>query len=802
MPLARQSANKTAKIRSDDSSISEVTDTSCLREEGFPSLAQVRIPSHPVGILDFSDHPVHEYFPSAASKQPQSVIYDSANALSDTIRSQPSPLIQTSPLPEHVRLLYEATVKEGSLSDSTVTGLHHLLSKHADTFATSSKDLGFCSLISHDIDTGTARPIKQPPRRPPLAVRAEEDRLLDQMLQADVIEPSKSEWASPVCLVRKKDGSFRFCVDYRKVNALTKRDAFPVPGINDSLDSLQGNCLFASCDLLCGYWQLPMTDRAKERGAFCTRRGLFQFKRMPFGLSGAPSTFCRLMSRVFADLLWVICLIYIDDLIIFARTEKELLERLDIVFTRLHDVGLKLKTSKCCLFKSEIEFLGHLVSGKGIEPVPSKLQAIKEWPRPHCIRDVRAFYGLSSYYRKFIRGFATIAEPLTRLVRKNAVFQWSDEAEAAFNKLKEELMAASTLAFPRPGEPCLLDTDASDVAYGAVLSQMVDGQERPIAFFSRVMNTAQKNYCPTRRELLAVVASLQHFRHHLLNNKVILRTDHNSLKGLRSFKRPEGILARWMETLAEFDLTIEHRPGRLHCNADGVSRPICKQCYGKLEKVPWVDELERSDELTEPLSIHALELQPELSDSDLADMQMKDLTLLPVINALTSNANLSPNELKLLPLDSRNLLSQRPMITLLNGILIRQKNGVNQLVVPTELRRRLFQHVHAGPLRAHLGNERTLKQLQQAYYWPGMRRDVVAWHRLCEDCALSKGPLSHPQGKLEKVLTGAPLDIVAIDILSKFPVTADGSKYLLVLTDYFTKWSRHMLCQMQRPVLA
>jgi len=275
------------------------------------------------------------------------------------------------------------------------------------------------------------------------------------MLQTGVIEPSVSPWASPVCLVRKKDGNFRFCVDYRRVNAISKKDAFPVPNINDALDSLRGNRYFATADLLSGYWQLGLTERAKERSAFCTKRGLFQFTKMPFGLAGAPASFCRLMSIILADMLWVICVCYVEDLIIFGSTEQELLDRLDMVFSRLRNVGLKLKANKSVLFQREVEFLDHLVTAEGIQPLPQKLEVIRDWPTPHCIRDVRAFYGLASYYRKFVRDFATIAEPLTRLTRKNAIFQWTEEAERAFQKLKAALMAASTLAFPQPDLPCI-----------------------------------------------------------------------------------------------------------------------------------------------------------------------------------------------------------------------------------------------------------------------------------------------------------------------------------------------------------
>jgi len=210
--------------------------------------------------------------------------------------------------------------------------------------------------------------------------------------------------------VKKKDGTYRFCVDYRRVNAVSKQDAFPVPDVQDALDHLRGSKYFITMDLLSGYWQLGLTERAKERSAFCTRRGLFHFTRMPFGLSGAPSTFCRVMSTALKDLLWVVCFSYLDDVIIFAKTPQELLQRSKLVLDRLKEVGLKVKPSKCVLFRKEIQFLGHQVSQHGVEPLPEKIRAIKEWPVPHCIRDVRAFFGLASYYRKFVKGFATIAE--------------------------------------------------------------------------------------------------------------------------------------------------------------------------------------------------------------------------------------------------------------------------------------------------------------------------------------------------------------------------------------------------------
>jgi len=200
-------------------------------------------------------------------------------------------------------------------------------------------DLGYCSVLGHDIDTGDAEPIRQPPRPPPLSARQAEEDILNEMLQTGVIEPSNSRWSSPVCMVRKKDGSYRYCVDYRRMNTVTIKDAFPVPDVNDALDSLRGAKYFATIDLLSGYWQLGMTQRAKERSAFCTRRGLYQVTRMPFGLSNAPAAFCRLMQIILHDLRYVCCICYLDDIIVFGETPEHLMENLDRVFTRLKEKG-------------------------------------------------------------------------------------------------------------------------------------------------------------------------------------------------------------------------------------------------------------------------------------------------------------------------------------------------------------------------------------------------------------------------------------------------------------------------------
>ena len=336
------------------------------------------------------------------------------------------------------------------------------------------------------------------------------------------------------------------------------------------------------------------------------------------------------------------------------------------------------------------------------------------------------------------------------------------------------MLDAGALAYPNPDVPCILDTDASDVAIGAVLSQKIDGVERPISFFSRVLTGAQRYYCATRRELLAAVAAFQYFRHYLLGAHVILRTDHNSLTWLKNFKRPEGILARWIETLAEYDYSIEHRPGRLHSNADAISRQMCKQCLGKVSPVHWIDECERADDLVHPLSIHSIQVLPELSSSDISEMQAEDNEMGDAYRVLQNGLNPSPDELRAFPLESRHLLSLRPEIRLEDGVMVKVEDERTRLVVPVTLRQRLFTLTHAGPTAAHLGSHKTVQQLKNHNFWSGLTRDVNNWCRQCTQCA---------QRSSAESTRWCPDGLGHMDVLSGLPTATDGSKYILVVVD-------------------
>ena len=358
------------------------------------------------------------------------------------------------------------------------------------------------------------------------------------MLKKGVIKPASGPWASPIVLVRKKDGSVRFCVDYRRLNAITRKDAYPIPRIDDTIDTLAGSRYFTTLDLASGYWQVPMAEEHKEKTAFAAHCGLYQFEVMPFGLCNAPSTFERLMENVLRGLQWQICLVYLDDVIVYSHTFEEHVERLQLIFERIKEAGLKLKPKKCHLFQQQVSYLGHVVSDEGVHTDPEKIQKVRDWPVPANVHEVRSFLGLASYYRRFVPAFAELASPLHKLTEKGREFIWTSECQGAFDKLRHRLISSPILAYPTATDTFILDTDASDFGIGAVLSQSVDGVERVTAYASRSLSKSERNYCVTRKELLALVHHVKHFRPYLYGRQFRIRTDHGALKWLLGLKIP------------------------------------------------------------------------------------------------------------------------------------------------------------------------------------------------------------------------------------------------------------------------
>ena len=404
-----------------------------------------------------------------------------------------------------------AESKIGLDEDKRVRVEEFLRANHR-VFMKDDKVLGRCDRYLHDIDTGDALPIKQRAYRLPIHKHEEVNRQVGDMLTQGIIEPSDSPWASPLVLVQKKDGTMRFCVDYRKLNLVTRKDAYPLPRIDDSLDALNGSTYFSTLDLASGYWQLGLAEGAKEKTAFTTGSGLYHFNVLPFGLCNAPASFERLMERVLSGLHWKICLVYLDDIIVYSNSFEQHIERLQQVLDCLNAAGLKLKPQKCRLFKTEVLYLGFIVCAEGVKSDPEKVQKVRDWPVPSNVTEVRSFLGLCSYYRKFVPNFSEVAVALFDLTKKNVKFSWGPECQKAFELLKRALQESAVLAYPNFERPFILDTDASQHGCGAVLSQIRNGQETVLAYFSTTHSPAEKKYSTTRLELLAVIKAVKHFR--------------------------------------------------------------------------------------------------------------------------------------------------------------------------------------------------------------------------------------------------------------------------------------------------
>jgi len=489
-----------------------------------------------------------------------------------------------------------------------------LQAEWADVFAPKGKHPGCSALVRHHIEVDpAAKPVHHRPYR---VARAEEDdqrKEIQMLLDLGIIRPSTSPWAAPSVRVRKPDGSTRTCIDYRSLNAITKKDRYPMPVINDILPRLHGARVFSCLDLTMGYYQIAMAPSDIEKTAFTTTCGLFEFLYMPFGLCNAPATFQRLMDVCFNELIGVCVYVYLDDVVVFSRDEQQHRQHLARVFNVLRHANLHLNMAKCKLFLASVTFLGHRVDKHGVHTDKEKCAAVAEFPTPTSSDDVRRFLGLAGYYRRFVRNYADISAPLTALLSKRAVFNWGEHQQTAFNKIKERLTATDVLTFPDfDGQPFILTTDASNVGVGAVLSQrqpergkpqedartrtsaqaagadgvsaaaaaVADGGENdarvlveyPIAYASRQLSTAEKNYSASERELLAVIFGTQQFRQYLLGRDFVIVTDHQALTHLLHLSQPTGRLARWSMALAEFQFVIKYKAGRAIPHADALSR--------------------------------------------------------------------------------------------------------------------------------------------------------------------------------------------------------------------------------------
>ena len=717
----------------------------------------------------------------------------------------------TSPIEEIVKAV------DVEVSPAGVAELREILTEFESVFAKSKYDLGSFSEIVHEIDTGDARPIKLGMRRTPIHFMEEEERLLTDMLNAGVIRPSLSSWAAAPVLVRKKDNTLRYAVDFRSLNACTKTDTFPIPNMGEMMDALAGNKWLSNLDANAAYWQIPMAPEAREKTAFRTRLGVFEFMRMPFGLSNGPATFSRVMELVLRGLQPKSALAFLDDIVILGTDEKSHLNNLRQVLTRFQRYGLKLKPTKCRIFQKTVQFLGRVVSSEGVTLTDHSLQTIETWAPPTSVKEVRQFLGMINFHRQFCAHMATLAAPLNQILKEDA-FRWGTQQQEAFEKLKAALATPPILVIPNKTDPFILDVDCSGVGMGGQLMQLQNGQERTVAYCSFALNVHEKNYCVTRRELLALVRITNHFKHYLIGRPFEVRTDHKCLKWLVHFKAPQGQLARWLEHLANFQMTITYRPGKLHLQADALSRRTetsacpkteqslqslpcggCKSCRFQYrddfrETVDDVGPLCRNPEVREVKStgLTIKTANPNHQEIDwkwLEELQGQDKDMEPLIKVLRTGDMPPENEMgSLSPASKFYLLNREAFFIHKFHNVVFHDNGVTEVpVIPDAGKEAILNLCHDNPCSGHPGVENTKSKVKEKFFWYKLSRDVKQYVAGCHSCNINK---KGKNNKMPRVIHQAsqPMEKVHLDFLGPLPKSKLGNSYLLVMACAFTKW--------------
>ena len=611
--------------------------------------------------------------------------------------------------------------------------------------------MGKTDLCKHFIDTGTQRPLKQ--RHYQVSPRIHETMVqeVDEMLAKGVIEPSKSAWSSPVVMVKKPNDTYRFCLDFRRLNSVSKRDAYPVPLIHSILDKLRDARYLSTIDLKNAYWQIPLEEESKEKTAFTVPgKGLFHFTVMPFGLHGASATFQRLLDRLIGPELEPHAFAYLDDIIITSRTFKEHLEVLGKVFRKLREARLQINREKSRFVCSELKYLGHVVNHEGLQADPEKVEPIVNFPTPRNLRQLRRFLGLCSWYRRFIPKFATITEPLIQLLRKGVKWEWGKDQQAAMKELKAKLTCTPILACPDFDSQFCLQTDASFGGIGAVLTQGTKETERVIAYASRALTKEERKWTVTEKEYLAVVWSVKKFRPYLEGYHFSVITDHHSLKWVNELKNPSGRLARWALELQQFDYEVIHRKGALHHVPDALSR---------------IPECEENGILS---AIHPIEVsQDTWYSSKLKEVQTFPEKY-PDWKAVGDNIWCLRKET--------------------SGSLVEEVSDPWKLCISKESREAVLKENHDLPTAGHLGIKKTYDRVKRNYYWPGMYRYIVRYVRKCVTCQTHKVEQQRAAGYMGTRVVENPWTLVATDLMGPLPRSKKGYSFILVFQDLFTKW--------------
>lgn len=686
-------------------------------------------------------------------------------------------------------------VKFGDLKSDDRLQFREPLIQYQDTFSTDDQDRGCATIIKHRVILKDDVPVCSPPYRTPFRNRETLEAMVKKNVDSGAWRPSISPYASPVFFVDKDHGAGkRLVADYRALNAKTVLDKTPMPHPEDVFGMLAGMTTFAKLDITAMFNQIKVDERDIEKTAVTTPFGLYECPVMPFGLVNAPATAVRLMKEVLRDLNGRICYVYFDDIIIFATNVAELVQRCTKVLARLREHNLKLNPSKCIFGASKVNFLGHVITASGVEIDSRRIECVKNFPTPRNPSDVRSFHGLCSYNRKFIQNFAHIAKPLTPLMGKPTDFQWTTEAQVAFENLRDALTKAPVLVHFDPEAQHELRTDASSHAIGAILYQKHDEKDRTgiVLYFSRTLNQAQRNYSATERELLAAFTAIMELKHYLYGKRFTLITDHAALSLLRNHKDPHHRLARWVAQLQPYEFDVEYKPGAKNVDADCMSRfirEIPSETPHQLIQIVRIISQASSEEGSQTIS--------SLDPNDLADFgnlgePSEEDTPQVDLKAEQREDDYFMKYIRVLESDSSDEEKSRQArgFTLQDDLLYRVKGEDKFLLcIPPRRRAAVLLACHDAPLAGHLGFSRVYSFIKSRYFWPKMRRDIKKYVISCPKCQKRKVQNKRTQGYIHPLPIAENIfDIIGIDLITKLPRTYNGYNTILVCTDNLSKF--------------
>jgi hypothetical protein len=621
------------------------------------------------------------------------------------------------------------------------------------------------------------------------------------MVACGMVQHSNSSYSSATNLVKKKDGSTRVTIDYRPLNNITIKDAFPLPNIENLFCLLSKAKYYSKFDLASGYYQIKMSPESRKYTVFACEFGLYEYLVMPMGLTNAPATFQRLMNEVLKDLIGIFCAVYLDDIIVFSHSLQDHVRHVNMIIERLATYALKVKLSKCELVKTDIEFLGHTISQGYISPNQHNTRAIKEKPRPTSIKDVQSFVSLASYYKKFIKNFAKIAKPLYECTSREQ-FEWSTKCETAFITLQEALTTNKVLALSDFSKPFKLETDACDYGVGAVLSQSIDGVERPIEYFSQHLSGAELNYSTSEKELYAIVLGVEYFKFYLYDKRFEVITNHLPLQWSCKIKQPAARLARWLIRLENYDFTIKYRKGKNHINADALSRwPIDQQqCEQDNEEADFVicsinvngaesdDKQLTANEHNINVSVlnDTQSVGDKLREEIWLDMQSNDTDIQWCIKMLSDITIHSTNAIQ------QRYKREKNKFVVKNGVIYAKQcdddNGtLLKYVVPKDQQKVVLHMLHSSVFGGHLGRDKTVERVVSRFFWYGLVSDVANYAKNCPMCQQAK-LIKQISGALRFLRPAQPGELVTTDIVGPLTESFTKNKYILVVVDHFTKW--------------